>query len=167
LDDTVHPIDRRLVESRIRQALRDTPVVSISGPRQSGKTPLVRNFATRTRRYVTLDSVTMRNAAQLDPESFIADANQITVDEVPRAPDLLLAIKKSVDEDRRPGRFILTGSANLAGVWLPDNRHLVIAYTPLARAGARRSRDPRCAGQLSRAPDDDRRGRTSFTQPVG
>jgi uncharacterized protein len=136
----------RLIERRIRQALRDTPVVSISGPRQSGKTTLVRRLATPTRRYVTLDSATQRNAAIADPESFIADANQLIIDEVQRAPGLLVAIKKSVDEDRRPGRFVLTGSANLAG--LADRESLAgrietIPLYPLARAEISRLRSTR------------------------
>jgi uncharacterized protein len=128
----------RHAEVHIRQALRDTPVVSISGPRQSGKTTLARKFEANGRQYVTLDSVTQRNAAQTDPESFIAGMDRAIIDEVQRAPDLLLAIKKSIDDDRRPGRFILTGSANMAtlrGVQESlAGRIETVSLYPLARA---------------------------------
>jgi uncharacterized protein len=55
----------------------------------------------------------MRNAARSDPVGLIRDTNWLAIDEIERAPDLIFAIKKSVDEDRRPGRFLITGSANI------------------------------------------------------
>jgi len=94
-------------------ALADTPVVLLSGPRQAGKTTLVRQLAGTERRYLTLDDEVTRLAAQEDPVGLIRSLDSAVIDEVQRAPNLLLAIKKAVDEDRRPGRFLLTGSANL------------------------------------------------------
>ncbi|NOT19613.1 MAG: ATP-binding protein [Sideroxydans sp.] len=103
----------RAILPRVLDALNDTPVVLINGPRQAGKTTLVRQLAGATRRYLTLDDEATRVAAQEDPVGLIRSIGSAVIDEVQRAPNLLLAIKKSVDEDRRPGRFLLTGSANL------------------------------------------------------
>jgi hypothetical protein len=97
----------------VLDALADTPVVLLSGPRQAGKTTLVRQLAGSTRRYITLDDEVTCLAAKEDPVGLIRSIDSAVIDEIQRAPDLLLAIKKTVDEDRRPGRFLLTGSANL------------------------------------------------------
>lgn len=110
------PIYPRLSESRIRLALRDTRVVAITGPRQSGKTTLARRFARQGRSYITLDDPPTLAAARSDPVAFIRDIDRAVIDEVQRAPDVLMAIKRSVDEDARPGRFLLTGSANLSTI---------------------------------------------------
>lgn len=103
----------RAILPHVLEALKDTPVVLINGPRQAGKTTLVRQLAGANRRYLTLDDEITRLAAKEDPVGLIRSIDCAVIDEVQRAPDLLLAIKKSVDEDRRPGRFLLTGSANL------------------------------------------------------
>jgi predicted AAA+ superfamily ATPase len=103
----------RYILSRVTAALADTPVVLLSGPRQAGKTTLVRQLAGSERRYLTLDDELTRLAAQEDPVGLIRSLDSAVIDEIQRAPNLLLAIKKAVDEDRRPGRFLLTGSANL------------------------------------------------------
>ena len=107
------PLYPRLIEPRVREALLDTPVVLIAGPRQAGKTTLVRQWADQDRRYLTLDDALTQLAAKEDPVGLIRSLDHAVIDEIQRAPQLLLAIKKAVDEDRRPGRFLLTGSANL------------------------------------------------------
>ena len=103
----------RLIEMRIAEALADTPVVLVAGPRQAGKTTLVRLMAIEGMRYLTLDDELTLLSAKNDPVGMIRSLDCAVIDEIQRAPQLLLAIKKSVDEDRRPGRFLLTGSANL------------------------------------------------------
>ena len=103
----------RLIETRIAEALADTPVVLVAGPRQAGKTTLVRQIAIQGMRYLTLDDELTLLSAKNDPVGMIRSLDCAVIDEIQRAPQLLLAIKKSVDEDRRPGRFLLTGSANL------------------------------------------------------
>ena len=104
----------RRIESRIAETLQDTPVVLLAGPRQAGKTTLVRQIAADNGlRYLTLDDELTLLSAREDPVGMIRSLDRAVIDEIQRAPQLLLAIKKSVDEDRRPGRFLLTGSANL------------------------------------------------------
>ena len=129
---------RRFSADRVRTALKDTPVVMVNGPRQSGKTTLVREFATADHAYMTLDDETVMEAARSDPAGFIRGLGRAIVDEVQRVPELLRAIKRSVDEDRRPGRFLLTGSANV--LTLPQvseslaGRMEVVNLLPLSRA---------------------------------
>ncbi|MEW5708719.1 MAG: ATP-binding protein [Pseudomonadota bacterium] len=97
-------------------ALRVTPVVVLLGARQTGKTTLVRSHpALAARPYLTLDDLGVRLQAEADPEALVARASALVLDEVQRAKDLLIAVKRAVDRDRprRPGRFVLTGSANL------------------------------------------------------
>lgn len=103
----------RRIEPRIAEAMADTPVVLLAGPRQAGKTTLVRQVAGSGVRYLTMDDELTLLSAQEDPVGMIRSLDRAVIDEIQRAPSLLLAIKKSVDEDRRSGRFLLTGSANL------------------------------------------------------
>ena len=128
---------QRMLEPRIREAMGDTPVVLIAGPRQAGKTTLVRQMADQGIRYVTLDDETTLRAAHQDPAGFVRELDRAVIDEVQRAPGLLLAIKKSIDEDRRPGRFLLTGSANVMAMpMVADSlagRMEVLSLLPLAQ----------------------------------
>ena len=97
-------------------ALHDTPVVYLQGARQTGKSTLVRAVAERQHpaQYLTLDSAAVLAAALRDPEGFVAGLERpVVIDEVQRAPSLALAIKAVVDTDRRPGQFLLTGSASV------------------------------------------------------
>jgi predicted AAA+ superfamily ATPase len=104
----------RLIRPRIEEALKDTPVILLAGPRQAGKTTLVRQIAAEKQlQYFTLDDALTLLSAREDPVGMISKLDHAVIDEIQRAPELLLAIKKSIDEDRRPGRFLLTGSANL------------------------------------------------------
>ncbi len=103
----------RFLKPKVAEALKDTPVVCILGPRQVGKSTLCRQLAPE-RHYLTFDDQTTLTAARLDPTGFIQSLPQyVTLDEVQRVPELLLAIKAEVDRNREPGRFLLTGSANL------------------------------------------------------
>ena len=110
----ITPLYSRRIEPRIAEALLDTPVVLLAGPRQAGKTTLVRQIAEQQGlRYLTMDDQLTLLSAREDPVGMVRSLDRAVIDEIQRAPELLLAIKKSVDEDRRPGRFLLTGSANL------------------------------------------------------
>jgi predicted AAA+ superfamily ATPase len=103
----------RRLQRAISAALADTPVVAIIGPRQCGKSTLAKTCSPN-RSYVSLDDAAMLRTARDDPTGFVASLpDPVTLDEVQRAPDLFRAIKGSVDRDRRPGRFLLTGSADL------------------------------------------------------
>ena len=128
----------RFAERLAKEALSDTPVVLIIGPRRVGKTTLARKMEEGGRVYLTLDDQTALDAAQSDPAGFIRGLDRAIIDEIQRAPELLLAIKKTVDEDYRPGRFLLTGSANV--MTLPRvadslaGRIETLRMLPLARA---------------------------------
>jgi predicted AAA+ superfamily ATPase len=106
----------RSATGRVRAAMMDRPVVLIHGARQTGKTTLVRALAQTLEGalYVTFDDLTTLAAARSYPEGFLAGIEGTAVlDEVQRAPDALVAIKAAVDRMRTPGRFLLTGSANV------------------------------------------------------
>lgn len=97
----------------LEEALDDTPVVCLLGPRQSGKSTLARSLAP-DRAYIDLDDDALAETALSDPAGFVQGLpGRVTLDEVQRVPEILRALKVAVDADRRPGRFILTGSANL------------------------------------------------------
>ncbi len=110
-----HGLIARHVADRLQVALQDTPAVLINGPRQCGKTTLVQQLA-QGMSYITLDDPGMLIAAQQDPVGLLRQMDRAVIDEVQRAPQLLLALKMSIDQDRRPGRFLLTGSANILAV---------------------------------------------------
>lgn len=105
----------RPLATRLREALRDTPAVLIHGPRQSGKTTLARTVGeARGYRYVSFDDDVVRIAAKGDPVGFVDDLSARTIlDEVQRVPEIFTALKSVIDRRRTPGRFILTGSANV------------------------------------------------------
>jgi predicted AAA+ superfamily ATPase len=106
---------KRNIESELQAAIADTPVVLLNGARQTGKSTLARDFAqARSISYITLDDATQLAAASSDAHGFLAGlGDRAVIDEVQKAPGLFPAIKMSVDRDRRPGRFLLTGSANV------------------------------------------------------
>ena len=98
----------------IQKALTTRRIILLSGPRQSGKTTLAKMLKTEDINYLTLDDITLKQAAEADPHSFIKNKSKtLIIDEIQRVPLLLPAIKKAVDEDNRPGQFLLTGSANI------------------------------------------------------
>jgi len=136
----------RLVRARLTESLADTPVVLVHGPRQCGKTTLARAVGDKAGyRYVSFDDDVLRASAQADPAGFVADLpDKVILDEVQRAPQLFTSLKAAVDRDRRPGRFILTGSANVLLVpALADSlagRMEILRLHPLAQVElARRS----------------------------
>jgi hypothetical protein len=102
----------RHLQPLLKEALSDTPAVLINGPRQSGKTTLAQQCAPKFP-YISLDDATQLAAAQNDPVGFVNRIDCAVIDEIQHAPGLLSAIKLSIDSDRRPGRFLLTGSANI------------------------------------------------------
>src|SRR5574337_108982 len=104
----------RLLAPHVRDALKAFPVVVVTGARQTGKSTLVQSIEPEARRlYLPLDDIEVRADAETSPRDLIHRAPRITLDEVQRVPDLLSAVKRAVDERRRPGQFLLTGSANL------------------------------------------------------
>jgi uncharacterized protein len=106
----------RHLRPRVLEALDDTRVAVVLGARQVGKSTLVEQIATEDRPagMLTLDDQATRDAASADPTGFVAGlTTPVVIDEVQRAPDLLLAIKTRVDRDQAPGQFLLTGSANI------------------------------------------------------
>lgn len=104
----------RLFTPLLQEYLETFPVVAVVGSRQVGKSTLVRQPGVGAdRRYVTLDDFGALSVAQSDPKGFLSMDGPLTVDEVQMAPALLREIKRLVDGDRRPGRFLLTGSADL------------------------------------------------------
>ncbi len=106
----------------VAEALADTRVVLVNGARQVGKSTLVRAVAgERAAEWRDLDLPQDRQSALADPVGFGSFDGLIVIDEIQRAPELLLAIKATVDADPRPGRFLLTGSSRLLGLRdLPD-----------------------------------------------
>ena len=106
---------RRNIEDSLRAAMADTPVVLINGARQTGKTTLAQMMAAGSgAQYFTLDDAATLALAVGDPAGFIRNLpGPIVLDEIQKAPALFPAIKLAVDRDRRPGRFLLTGSANV------------------------------------------------------
>ena len=96
MDDTNTPIYNRFSSSRVAIALTDTPVVMLIGPRQCGKTTLVRQFGDEQREYLTLDDDTVLEAARHDPTGFVRGLDRVTIDEVQRAPELLRSVSTSL-----------------------------------------------------------------------
>jgi predicted AAA+ superfamily ATPase len=109
------PLHPRFVTAQVEAALADTPVVAVNGARQVGKSTMVEQIARpkTAATIVTLDDEVQREAASADPREFVRRDGLLVIDEVQRVPELLPAIKAEVDRDRRPGRFLLTGSTRL------------------------------------------------------
>jgi predicted AAA+ superfamily ATPase len=95
------------------QRLRTMPAVVVTGARQTGKSTLAEVLTPGKRRYLSLDDLDVVELARRDPGALVGGAEPVTLDEVQREPDLLVAVKRAIDRRRRPGQFLLTGSANL------------------------------------------------------
>jgi uncharacterized protein len=103
----------RYLTRRITTALKSSPVVVITGARQTGKSTLVQHLRERgPRLYESLDDLDTLELATTNPDELVKREGRFSFDEVQRSPALLLAVKRAVDRDRTPGRFLLTGSAN-------------------------------------------------------
>ena len=107
-----HPLPRLLTDA-VQRVAATMPVVVVTGARQTGKTTLVGDLLPGHRAYHTLDDLDIRALAERTPDELVERPGPMVLDEVQRVPDLLLAVKRAVDRERRPGRYILTGSANL------------------------------------------------------
>ena len=104
----------RHAKAAVRLALTDTRIVAIVGPRQSGKTTLARLICEQDGRpFISLDDDQFRKFAQDDPVGFMRGLPSAGIDEIQRAPNLILALKKQVDEVPRPGRYLITGSVDM------------------------------------------------------
>lgn len=103
----------RLAGPALAQRLRVMPAVVVTGARQAGKSTLAEHLVGGARRYHSLDDFDVLDAARRDPEALVGGSEPVTLDEVQREPGLLSAVKRAIDRDRKPGRFLLTGSANL------------------------------------------------------
>lgn len=105
----------RAIGRLTRAALASMPVVVVTGLRQSGKSTFLQHEkGLAGRRYLTLDDPAQLAAARANPEAFVHSESPLTIDEAQKCPELLTAIKREVDRARRPGRFLLSGSANFA-----------------------------------------------------
>jgi predicted AAA+ superfamily ATPase len=133
----------RLVQASLQASLADTPVVLLQGPRQCGKTTLARRVAEPAGfGYLSFDDDNLLRAARADPLGFVADLPpKMVLDEVQRVPEIFTTLKLVVDRDRQPGRFLLTGSADV--LLLPKladslaGRLEVIRLHPLAQVELR------------------------------
>ncbi len=149
----------RHLEPEVLAALADTPAVFLHGPRQCGKTTLARHLAASafTAGYASFDDRSVLAAAKSDPGGFVAGLETpVVLDEVQRVPELMVEIKAEIDRDRRPGRFLLTGSAHAMA--LPElaaellGRAQVLALRPLSQGEIEGRRDGLGLALFSAAP---------------
>ena len=140
---------KRNIENRVMEAFEDTPVILIQGARQVGKSTLIKMITDKTNcTKVTLDNEEVLIAAERDPIGFVSQNKRgtLVIDELQRCPQLLRSIKYAVDEDRRPGMFLLTGSANVL--------HISGANESLAGRIETISLNPFSMGEIKKSKED-------------
>ncbi|MGA0099335.1 MAG: ATP-binding protein [Steroidobacteraceae bacterium] len=169
LNPPVQAVDRH-AERQVRVALDDTRIVALVGPRQSGKTTLSRKIARdRGMGFVTLDDDQFRRFAVGDPDGFVRGLGSAVIDEVQRAPGLVLALKRAVDEDPRAGRFLITGSVDLFDATIsPDSlagRVETVELLPFSQAEIER-RGPSTFLEQAFSGDFPSMTQTGFTQDL-
>ena len=113
IHDVGHALLPRHLGNLLRTALGVMPAVVVTGARQAGKSTLAQHLAPDRRQFRSLDDLDVLDLARHDPAALVGGSVPVALDEVQRAPDLLLAVKREIDQQRTPGRFLLTGSANL------------------------------------------------------
>ena len=105
----------RTLEKILHKASRTFPAMVVTGPRQSGKTTLLKQAFAKTHRFVSLEDMDVRIRAKEDPRGFLEmNPPPVILDEIQYAPDLLSYVKTRIDEARKPGQWLLTGSQNFA-----------------------------------------------------
>ena len=134
----------RHAERAVRSALQFSRIVVLVGPRQSGKTTLARLIAGEgDRRFVTMDDRQQREFARADPAGFVALNDTGVIDEIQKVPDLILEIKRKVDDDPRPGRYLISGSVDMFKSSLVSDslagRVVAVELLPLSQAEIGRS----------------------------
>lgn len=149
----------RLVSTSLMERLRVMPAVVVTGARQTGKSTLVEQLLPGARRLHTLDDLDTLAAARHDPHVLLGGRTPITIDEIQRAPELLAAVKRAIDIDRTPGRFLLTGSANLLLMQRVSEslagRASYLTLWPMTRAEQQGHGSAGAWSELLAAKDDD------------
>ena len=169
------PLIPRHVRPLLLNALKESRVVCLLGARQSGKSTLVRSITQKEHpaQYLTLDDPAALDLARADPTAFVSGTERMAIDEVQRAPDLLLAIKRLVDAEPTRGRFLLTGSANI--LTLPQiadalpGRVDYLALWPFTQSELAKSRETFLEGAFSgRVPQlsDAPIGRSGYAKRI-
>lgn len=166
-------LERHLATAAVA-ALTDTRVVAVNGARQAGKSTLVHALMKgRTGEERTLDDATTLGAARADPNRFVRHDGLLAIDEIQRAPELMMAIKAVVDRSTEPGQFLVTGSARLLGLRkLPDalvGRMETLELWPFSQGEIERRRDEFIDAVFAdevrlRAPADE--ARTAYVERV-
>lgn len=129
---------KRWAETKILSAMKLFDITIVMGPRQAGKTTLCQRIATKKKiSYLTLDDPEVLAYLKTDPKGFFQSYPEAVLDEIQRLPEVILALKYAVDQDRRPGRYIITGSVNLwsSGI-TPDSlagRAKIVLLLPFGR----------------------------------